>query len=593
MQSVPLALLSLVSGLGLLLASPPAVALGNLNFQEGVDDGFGAYSGTQDTSIDVLQPGTNFGSEALDFVDGAPDFDHLLIRFDDVVGTGSGQLALGSYVVSAELVLRTGGAPSGTTSTHQLHALLQTWDAATLTWNNGFGGDGVDADDVDASSSAITSIPPTGTNQEIRLDVLSLAEAWTAGAPNHGVALLPGGTDGLGIRLSEDPTASLRPRLEILAFPAGVAAFADEVTSYDVSMVGGGPSVDFSDPQAALGPPDSPEPAGCTLGTCPVSLGSGGSITLRFTDNVLTGSDDAGLDLWVFEVGSEIEDTFVEVSADAVTWHDVGKVFGATSGIDLDAFGFGASDVFSYVRLTDDPNEGSSSGVSVGADIDAVGTISSLPILEVDWSFTLALQAHGLLDPGLLLGLSGRLAEIQSITPTAITLRYTGLSPNVPLQLDLAGFGPPFYPPDPVHVMTDRIEVEMDQDGTMFTLAIDFESSTGDLLDPGAAVAFDPQPEPPAAGLYDFDPAFPAAAPGEGLGVFLPLTGGVGAPRSTAITLGIQILDDADVPLPLNLVAAKKLPALGPLGQAVLIGGLVLVAVRPWAWKVRPPGVKR
>ena len=47
------------------------------------------------------------------------------------------------------------------------------------------------------------------------------------------------------------------------------------------------------------------------------------------------------------------------------------------------------------------------------------------------------------------------------------------------------------------------------------------------------------------------------------------------------------------MPLPLNLVAAKKLPALGPLGQAVLIGGLVLVAVRPWAWKVRPPGVKR
>jgi hypothetical protein len=60
----------------------------------------------------------------------------------------------------------------------------------------------------------------------------------------------------------------------------------------------------------------------------------------------------------------------------------VGKVFGSTAGIDVDAFGFGASHSFGYVRLTDDGNEGDQSGISVGADIDAVGAISTRIIPE-------------------------------------------------------------------------------------------------------------------------------------------------------------------------------------------------------------------
>ena len=43
------------------------------------------------------------------------------------------------------------------------------------------------------------------------------------------------------------------------------------------------------------------------------------------------------------------------------------------------AFGFGTSDFFSFVRLTDDFAEGATSGTTVGADIDAVGAISTAP----------------------------------------------------------------------------------------------------------------------------------------------------------------------------------------------------------------------
>ena len=55
-------------------------------------------------------------------------------------------------------------------------------------------------------------------------------------------------------------------------------------------------------------------------------------------------------------------------------------ITGSSAGIDIDAFGFGPSDQFAFVRLTDDPDEGGQSGIFLGADIDAVGAISTVAI---------------------------------------------------------------------------------------------------------------------------------------------------------------------------------------------------------------------
>lgn len=167
-------------------------------------------------------------------------------------------------------------------------------------------------------------------------------------------------------------------------FPAGSISFADVVVDYSPILVGSHPSLPHRNPSAALGLPDYADATGalacsdapsCTF----VSLGDGGSLTLRFTDNALTGSGDASLDLWIFEVGADIEDTFVEISSDGNIWHSVGKVFGSTAGVDIDAFFFGPGTSFSFVRLTDEPNLGEQSGIFVGSDIDAVGAISTVP----------------------------------------------------------------------------------------------------------------------------------------------------------------------------------------------------------------------
>jgi hypothetical protein len=110
------------------------------------------------------------------------------------------------------------------------------------------------------------------------------------------------------------------------------------------------------------------------------TLGAGGSITLQFLDNALTGSGNANLDLWIFEVGPDVEDTEVEISKDGVNWLAVGKVFGATAGIDIDKFGGAPGDLYFFVRLTDVASEGQTSGPSHGADIDAVGAITTIPL---------------------------------------------------------------------------------------------------------------------------------------------------------------------------------------------------------------------
>jgi hypothetical protein len=178
-------------------------------------------------------------------------------------------------------------------------------------------------------------------------------------------------------------------------FPQGDISFADTVVSYTPA---GLPSLPFRGAFNALGLPDyagqngCPNQANCSF----VSLGGGGGIVLQFDDNKLTGSGNDALDIWIFEVGPNVEDTFVDISKDGINWTSVGKVFGSTAGIDIDAFGFTTSDLFGFVRLTDDINEGGTgAGGSVGADIDAVGAISS--VRTVPEPGTVALAGIGLL----------------------------------------------------------------------------------------------------------------------------------------------------------------------------------------------------
>ncbi len=188
-------------------------------------------------------------------------------------------------------------------------------------------------------------------------------------------------------------------------FPQGAISFADEVVSYDPAFGGGNvPGLAYQTPDSALGVPDYPDAADSY-----VSLGAGGRIVLKFTDNLLTGSGSDLDDLWIFEIGPDVEDTVVDISVDGITWSNVGLVTGSTRGIDIDFFGFGTGHAFSYVRLTDVLNEGDTGGMTVGADIDAVGAISTRPALPVPEPASWALMIGGLGLAGAMLRRRGRM----------------------------------------------------------------------------------------------------------------------------------------------------------------------------------------
>jgi len=192
-------------------------------------------------------------------------------------------------------------------------------------------------------------------------------------------------------------------------FPAGAISFADKVVEFTPGLnlnAGTGqiePLPAYRRAANVLGPPDmditrsvscfsSPNDQACGF----VSLGVGGVLTVKFTDNLLSGSGTSAPDLWLFDMGTP-DAFFIDISTDGNIWLNVGTVT-TVPGVDIDAFGHGVGDTFAWVRLRDAPG-GQPNGPTVGADIDAIGAISTTVV---------PLPAPGLLLATALAGLAVR-----------------------------------------------------------------------------------------------------------------------------------------------------------------------------------------
>ena len=171
-----------------------------------------------------------------------------------------------------------------------------------------------------------------------------------------------------------------------ITFDAGETAFADTV----VSFTPGDPWSDQDPTQGtlALGMPNYKRGRGISTA---ITLGCSGTLQLQFTDNVLI--DRPGPDLHVFEVGPDVEPTFVAVSTDGQNWQEVGKVEGGTASVDIAAVAE-PGDVFRFVQLTDDGND--CSGNYPGADIDAVGAIHASDVLMLSGRLLFDLDSSAL-----------------------------------------------------------------------------------------------------------------------------------------------------------------------------------------------------
>ena len=146
--------------------------------------------------------------------------------------------------------------------------------------------------------------------------------------------------------------------------PLGELSFADEVVLFaEGSPAARSKARNF--PSFALGSPSRKQPS--------LTLGCGGVLVVRFTDNALV--DVAGDDLYVYEIGPNVEATQVDISKDGHTWIAVGKVEGATASLDISGY-VKSGQSFDYVRLTDLRQSCDSS--TPGADIDAIAAIGSV-----------------------------------------------------------------------------------------------------------------------------------------------------------------------------------------------------------------------
>jgi hypothetical protein len=123
------------------------------------------------------------------------------------------------------------------------------------------------------------------------------------------------------------------------------------------------------DPNAALGPPDGVSDP-CCSGL--LSLGTGGSVTVEFTDNSII--NGPGPDLRIIGDPDNDERVQVKVSADGTDWKDFGIVQEIAT-LDLQAVGL---EFAKYVRVIDDaiPEAG---GINNSAELDTIEALHSGP----------------------------------------------------------------------------------------------------------------------------------------------------------------------------------------------------------------------
>jgi OOP family OmpA-OmpF porin len=158
-------------------------------------------------------------------------------------------------------------------------------------------------------------------------------------------------------------------RKKSITLPLGDLSFADEV----VSFTPGKPAAasEYSDAQTVLGPPNhNPKDR---KDRNYATLGCGGQLTLRFVDNALVDVD--GPDLYVFEIGPQVEPTLLAISTNGTDWIEVGQVSGGTAMVDISTVGQ-PGETYPYVRLTDAKKRGCG-GQYPGADLDAVAAIGA------------------------------------------------------------------------------------------------------------------------------------------------------------------------------------------------------------------------
>ena len=208
---------------------------GSPTFQQGDGKANGA-SDTDDARLMGALATTNYGSlDRLDVDTGPPD-EHSVIKFPNLFGGGVDQIPLGSSITSATLTLEVNN-PGDDMLVYQL---VESWDEATVTWNEA--STGVSWTDAGADGTGSRKATAVGTMSaspagSYGVDVTASVQNWSFGELNEGWLLKDTGGDGVDIRSSEYATPGVRPMLTVTwsgnTTPIVAAAIADTTVNQD------------------------------------------------------------------------------------------------------------------------------------------------------------------------------------------------------------------------------------------------------------------------------------------------------------------------------------------------------------------------
>ena len=175
-------------------------------------NGEAGYQGTVDAEIWALAPTTILESNPNSSTDANNDGgeSQCLMRFDDIVGTASGQVPQFATVHKARLYV----SAFDQGSTVNLHRMLVPFDRA-CTWNSLVSG--VSADGLEAArhKDSFTFGKIAADSSEIIFDVTDTVQDWVNGEPAHGWVFLNTGGNGWDFYSSEFDAVHQRPKLVI------------------------------------------------------------------------------------------------------------------------------------------------------------------------------------------------------------------------------------------------------------------------------------------------------------------------------------------------------------------------------------------
>jgi hypothetical protein len=174
-------------------------------FQQGAS----GYNGTVDTFLKQATPASSFGGSSIVEWDGSDGGGQNfgLLRFDNIFGSGPGQIPAGSLITSATLTYNVGNPGNAAT----VNEVVVDWDES-VTYNT-FGGDvGVQVDEYGTEVGSAA-----GGAGENTLDVTGSIVTWLDNpSANKGWIFRPtGGTDGVEFASSENTNSSQRPKLTV------------------------------------------------------------------------------------------------------------------------------------------------------------------------------------------------------------------------------------------------------------------------------------------------------------------------------------------------------------------------------------------